>query len=134
MGMSGRQGERQSEQGKGTSGGRRGVGDKRQAGGGTTSGRIGSRGRAAGGKNGGRDEREAGGGTSNGRSGGEGMIERLPRSNVGSQEKLNCAQKYNLKEELDMRYDVFGRDRNKIKLLNDQAYTSTSAMKHDLHE
>ena len=62
------------------------------------------------------------------------MIERLHRSNVGSQEKLNRAQKYSLKEGLDMRYDVFGRDRKKIKLLNDQAYTSTSAMKHYLHE
>ena len=58
-------GGRWAEGGEGTSCGR----DEWQAGGRTSSGRSGFRGRAAGGTSGGRDERQAGGGTSSGRSG-----------------------------------------------------------------
>ena len=58
------------------------------------------------------------------------MIERLPRSNVDAQEKLNRAWKYNLKEGLNARYDVFGGDRKQIELLNDPAYTSASRIAH----
>ena len=58
------------------------------------------------------------------------MIERLSRSNSDAQEKLNRARKYNLKEGLDARYDVFRGDRKKIELLNNPAYMSASRIAH----
>jgi len=58
------------------------------------------------------------------------MIEKLPRSNADAQAKLDRGRKYNLKEGLDARYDVFGGDRKKIELLNNPAYTSASRIAH----
>ena len=54
------------------------------------------------------------------------MIERLPRSEAEAKEKLERDRQYNLKLGVDARYDVFGGDVNKIKLIEDPAYTSAA--------
>ena len=50
-------------------------------------------------------------------------IEKLPTSNADAQKKLDRGRKYNLKEGLDARYDVFG-DSGKMEKLDSQNYTS----------
>lgn len=50
--------------------------------------------------------------------------------NVDTQSKLDRGRKYNLKQELDARYNVFSGDNKKIKLLNNQAYISAGHIVH----
>ena len=57
------------------------------------------------------------------------MIENLPQSNKDAKKKLDLDRKYNLKEGLDARYDIFGGDTEKMERLNDPAYVST----HGIH-
>ena len=54
------------------------------------------------------------------------MIERLPRSEAEAQAKSKRDRQYNLKLGVDARYDVFGGDVYKIKLIEDPAYTSAA--------
>jgi hypothetical protein len=51
------------------------------------------------------------------------QIERLPRSDAEAKGKFDRGRKYNLKEGLNTRYDIFG-DSKKMEKLNAPAYTS----------
>jgi hypothetical protein len=52
------------------------------------------------------------------------MVEKLPNSNEESKAKLDRGHRYNLKEGLDARYDMWGGDSKKWEKLNDPEYTS----------
>ena len=54
------------------------------------------------------------------------MIERLPRSEAEAKAKLKRDRQYNLRFGADARYDVFGGNENKMKLLKDPEYTSAA--------
>ena len=56
------------------------------------------------------------------------MIERLPRSEAKAKAKLKCDRQYNLRFGVDARYDVFGGNTNKIKLLESPDYTSPARL------
>ena len=58
------------------------------------------------------------------------MIENLPTSNAEAKQKLERGRKYNLKEGLDARYDIFGGDEKKMERLNNPEYTSISRIQH----
>ena len=56
------------------------------------------------------------------------MIERLPRSEAEAEAKLKRDRKYNLRLGIDGRYDVFGGNENKMKLLEHPEYTSAARL------
>ena len=55
-------------------------------------------------------------------------IERLPRLEAEAKAKLKRDCQNNLRFGLDARYDVFGGNTNKIKLLESPAYTSAARL------
>ena len=55
-------------------------------------------------------------------------IERLPRSEAEADAKLKRDRKYNLRLGIDDRYDVFGGNENKKKLLEHPEYTSAARL------
>ena len=54
------------------------------------------------------------------------MIERLPRSEAEAKAKLERDRQSNLSLGVDARYDVFGGNENKTKLLEDPEYVSAA--------
>ena len=50
------------------------------------------------------------------------MIEKLPRSNVEAESKLDNANQYNMRKGIDALYDVFG-DAKRLEKMNNPAYT-----------
>ena len=58
------------------------------------------------------------------------MIEKLPRSLAEAKAKVERDRQYNLQLGADARYDVFGGNEKKRKLLEDPAYTGADRVRH----
>ena len=56
------------------------------------------------------------------------MIERLTRTEAEAKAKLKRDRQYNMRSGIDASYDVFGGDKNKIKLLEDPEYLSAARL------